>query len=380
MNSDGVIKIDTYKSGRFVFSCKYDINRIFSLLIENGVLIRTVNDLPILPNLASNLHEELIRRAIFGTAAIEGNPLSQEQVDQVLSQSKTFKTTEKAEKEIQNLKITYDYLRNLRNISQLKLDEDYIKKLHELITYDVEYESNIPGKYRNHIVKVGDIKHGGVYTPPKIYEDIKNLMSEYIKWINSESVLKLAPEIRAALAHLHFSLIHPFGDGNGRTARIIEAFVLYQSGIKYVPVMLSNYYYRNIDDYYVSFSKTIMNEENDVTDFIEFILKGVKESLYNIKDSITFFIRKFTLRDYYYFLRQNKLITSRQYDLLILLLDHQESFTLQDLKNKPYFNLLFRNVSERTARRDLIKLKSRNLLNRKNGNFEINFKYLEEIM
>lgn len=379
MDQNCIRKVNTYKSGKFVFSCKYDMHRLLPILIENEVLIQTVKDLPILPNLASTLQEELIKRSIFGTAAIEGNPLTEERVAEILSNPKSSKTTEDAEKEINNLKKTYDFLRKSKTISKIKLGEDTIRKLHQFITKDVKYESNIPGQYRNHVVKVGDSKHGGIYTPPKIIDDIKKLMSEYVEWINSESVLKLYPEIRAALAHLHFSLIHPFGDGNGRTARIIEAFILIQSGIKYVPTMLSNYYYRFIDDYYWAFSKSIKNKENDVTDFLEFVLKGVKDSLYIIKERITYFIRKFTLRDYYSFLKQQKIITSRQYDLLIILLDHQQFFTLQDLKIKPYLQILYRHVSERTARRDLKRLKDGNFLNSDNRGYKLNFRHLDEL-
>ena len=54
-----------------------------------------------------------------------------------------------------------------------------------------------------------------------------------------------------------FCIIHPFWDGNGRTGRLIEAIILQASNIKYVPRELSNYYYRNVDEYYNSFSKSI---------------------------------------------------------------------------------------------------------------------------
>jgi Fic family protein len=103
-------------------------------------------------------------------------------------------------------------------------------------------------------------------------------MVKFIGWINSEPVKALDPILRGALAHYHLGLIHPFGDGNGRVARIVEAFMLRLSNIKYVPTMLSNYYYRKMDAYYWAFSLARKNKGYDVTPS-EVCLEGVTDSL-----------------------------------------------------------------------------------------------------
>lgn len=84
-------------------------------------------------------------------------------------------------------------------------------------------------------------------------------------------------------------------------------------------------------------------------------------------------IRKVTLRDYYAHLGVIRQITQRQHDLLIVLLDHFEPFSLKDLFDVSPFNILYRNVSEKTARRDLKKLHEKDLLNREKGRYELNF-------
>lgn len=134
---------------------------------------------------------------------------------------------------------------------------------------------------------MGDKAHGGKYTPPKIPDDLKNLVAEYIDWINSEEIVTLDPFLRAALAHYYFCLIHPFWDGNGRTARLIEAILLQTANIKYVPKELSNFYYRNVDDYYIAFSKSI-RVKKEVTAFLEFALTASVESLKSIKNKIIY--------------------------------------------------------------------------------------------
>ena len=86
------------------------------------------------------------------------------------------------------------------------------------------------------------------------------------------------------------------------------------------------------------------------------------ESLKNIKNSIIYLIRKFSLRDFYNFERNRKAITKRQFDLLSLLLDNQINFTLKDLLEKTPFSILYNKTSTQTARRDIKKLADMKLL------------------
>ena len=379
MDNNIAKKILTFKSGNYVFSRKYNEGELLPFLLESRILYETVRDLPILPDLSTQIEEELIRRSIFGTAALEGNPLTEEKVGQIISEPAEGTQMERAEKEIRNLKVAYDsFIRKLQvSESVFKLEEDHIKKIHSIVTHDIEHEYNVPGRYRNHLVKVGDAEHGGVYTPPKALIDIEMLMREFTTWINREDILSLEPPIRAALAHYQFGIIHPFGDGNGRTARLLEALLMRLAGMKYVPIMLSNFYYRNMDDYFWAFSRARKNKEYDVTPFVGFVLQGVVESLNEIKGRIIFFIRKFALRDYYVFLRTGKQITQRQHDLLVMLLDELIPFTLGDLFSVSPFNVLYRAVSERTARRDMKKLVEAQLLYVAEGKYHLNLRVLE---
>ena len=202
-------------------------------------------------------------------------------------------------------------------------------------------------------------------------------MKEYAEWINSEDIKNLSPIIRAALAHYHLGLIHPFGDGNGRTARVIEALLLSAAGIKYIPVMLSNFYYRNIDDYYWAFSNSIKNRENDVTSFLEFVLKGFIEGLKEIKEKIIRLIRIMTFRNYITFLKKNRKLKQRQFDLLTIVLENEFTFTFQDVLENPQFGFLYRKVSERTAKRDLENLCNKKiLLSIEEKKYQLNFKIL----
>ncbi len=356
------IEVMTCKSGKFRFSGEYANADIVGSLIRAVVLNETVVDLPILPELSARLEPDIMYSSISGTAMIEGNAIVGEDVKRIAEGEELERYTQKDKQEVKNLIEAYALLSTVEiSDSPMELTEEIIKDIHTTITKDVQYDSNVPGKYRNIKVHVGDKDHGGVYTPPKILKDIKDLMSVFIDWINSDEIKSLNPFIRAALAHYHFCLIHPFGDGNGRTARLIEALLLQSANIKYVPKELSNFYYRNVDDYYIAFSKSIKNK-GDITPFIEFVLAGAIESLEGIKKSIIYFIRRFSLREYYSFEKRNKNITLRQFELLLLLLDNPTDFTLKDLFEKRPFSLLYNTVSTQTARRDLKKLESKNII------------------
>lgn len=374
-------KFMTHKSGPFRFSREFENENIRQANFEAAILYETIRDLPILPDMSSKLDEELIIRSIFGTAAIEGNPLEEPEVENILSGSASPKTTTTVQQEILNLKKAYDFVDKEVVIGEdLQLSEDVIKKIHILITDGIDYGENVPGKYRNHRVEVGNADHGGVHVPPKIHDDIQDLMGEFIDWINSEDVRSCPFAVfgRAALAHYHLGLIHPFFDGNGRTARLVEGMLLKAAGIEYVPRMLSNYYYKNVDDYYWAFSKSIKSKTYDISPFMEFVFNGVVESLRDIKGRIIFHIRVLFLREFFALMRSVRELTQRQHDLLMILLDDPEPFTRADLFIKPPLRLLYRNVSERTAARDIKKLVDMGLLvSDSEKNYTINYAALD---
>ena len=168
-------------------------------------------------------------------------------------------------------------------------------------------------------------------------------------------------------------------DGNGRISRLVESVILQSSGVKYVPKMLSNFYYKNLDNYYFAFSNSRKNKEHDITAFIEFVVQGYLESLKEIKNKVFHIIKMFTLKDYYRFLRENSKgkISQRQFDLIHLWLNYSDKeLSLKDLLNISPFNLIYSKVNERTARRDLEKLSSQKLLLHKNGKYKINLQVL----
>ncbi len=377
---NSVIKVETFKSGHFALSANFNRTKLEPYLIKAKAIYRSIKYIPILPELMAILEEELIKKSIFGTAAIEGNPLSQEEVDKVISENKDTKDFIEPEIQISNLKKVYRIIKKVKTDikNPYLLNEKIIKRVHSHITTGTDKGNNEPGVYRNELRKVGDTQHGGVYIPPKNLVDIKKLMEAFIQWINSPILLKQDAAIRAALAHYYLALIHPFGNGNGRTARAIEAILLRSAGVRYVSVMLSNYYYRNIDEYFKSFSISERDKDHDITYFLEFFLKGLLSSFEEIQKRIITWIKITTLREYYRGLSKQKKISQRQHDLLNTLIDTPLAFTLKSLFDLDRFKPIYRKVTERTARRDLHQLMKKAIIKKADEDkYELNFDVLD---
>jgi Fic family protein len=379
-----VKKIPTFKSGNFVFSAKFNDEKdseITKIFIDVLVAFESIKYIPILPNMASQIEEELIKKSIFSTAAIEGNSLTQEDVNEIIDDKKTNFSKEKFVKEIQNLKKAYNEIKAINTFNtKTEISQDLIKNYHKIITDSLENETNLPGQYRNTKVIVGNQAHGGTNVPPKIFEDIKKLMEEFVLWINSKELLEMHPVFRSCIAHLTLALIHPFGDGNGRTSRIIEAHILKSAGYRFVYTMLSNYYYKNIDEYFITFSKVLKNKDNDISDFVLFYLKGMLESIKTIREKIYIIITKLSLQSYLLYLKKISQISQRQYDFLSIMLDNNKEVTDKEILEDTNLKIIYGKLSLRTLQRDLKFLLDENLLvlNKETQKYRINFFVLNE--
>ena len=167
------------------------------------------------------LQEHFRTHHIYNSAGIEGNRLTLQETALVLKEG--IDISDKPIKdsiEVKNLGLAFDFLYELSK-SDVQLSENYIRQIHKLIVGDDE--SLRPGDYRN----IGVIITGSEHKPPEPFE-VPIKMTELIEWVKLNKDTN--PIIVAAIAHHEFVKIHPFMDGNGRTARIILNLLLLQKG------------------------------------------------------------------------------------------------------------------------------------------------------
>lgn len=217
---------------------------------------------PFSQNMTRQLRDKLIIEWTYNSNAIEGNTLTLSETKVVLENGITIKGKPlKDHLEIINHKEAIEYIEDLVS-KNVKLSEYDIKGVHYLILKEID--STNAGKYRNENVFISGAKH-----IPPIYMNVpyemQKMIEKYQSWKN------LHPVVRACFLHGEFVKIHPFIDGNGRTARLLLNFELIQSG--YPPVVIKT---ENRVDYYDALDKA--HKTNDYTDFIRIIVDLINES------------------------------------------------------------------------------------------------------
>jgi cell filamentation protein, protein adenylyltransferase len=198
------------------------------------------------------------------------------------------------EQEVRNAREVMFYVANLLGKQpDCPITEELICKLHELTTKDIEYENNTPGAYRAHPVVAAD------YHPPASGDDVRRLMTEFVEWFRSPPAINWDPIVRALVAHLYVISIHPFGDGNGRTSRALESFLLFQGKVNARSFYsLANFYYHNRPEYVWHLDNARFNSANDLTSFVMFGLGGLVTELEEVHRQVLDEVKLISYRDY----------------------------------------------------------------------------------
>src|SRR5204863_7457104 len=128
-----------------------------------------------------------------------------------------------------------------------------------------------------------------VYMPPEA-KDVPQLIREMVAWIRNSELKELPCPIRAAVAHYQFATIHPYYDGNGRTARLLTTLILHLGGYDLKGLYsLEEYYAKKLSDYYAaltvgpSHNYYLGRAESDITGWVEYFCAGMAESFENVK-------------------------------------------------------------------------------------------------
>ena len=210
-------------------------------------------------------------RSIHSSLAIENNQLSLFQVEDVIN----GKMVIGEQKDIQEVKNAYKAYEEIDNINPYSVDD--LKKIHGILTFLIEDDA---GKFRNHGEAVYDGNVQIFMAPP--HTMVPKLMDNLFNWMN-EAKDKVNPLILSSIFHYEFVFIHPFSDGNGRTARLWQTAILadWEEMFKYLPI--ESMIKKNQQDYY----KAIYNCNNagNSTEFIEFMLKMINDTIDEMMNS-----------------------------------------------------------------------------------------------
>jgi Fic family protein len=128
-----------------------------------------------------------------------------------------------------------------------------------------------------------------VYTGPEA-KKVEKLCRDLIGWINSSESESINPVIVAGVVHQEIAAIHPFSDGNGRTARALATLILYQRGYDFRKLFaLEDYYNKDGQNYYdaINIGKKYEERRVDFTAWLEYFVRGFREEIGSVKNKIT---------------------------------------------------------------------------------------------
>lgn len=215
-----------------------------------------------------NLQKDTRIRNGHASTAIEGNPLTLEQVRALEEGRELVASDQRSEREVLNY---FAGLRYVEKQSKLKrVRHEHIFELHLLLAESV-MDQGAAGSYRTMNVQVG--KH----LPPP-HEDVSPQMFELLEWWNTDS-LKLSPILSSAILHYRFEDIHPFADGNGRTGRALALWDLYRRGFDaHYLFSVDEYYWEDRPAYYQALSQ-VREDGEDLTQWLEYCSQGLLNTL-----------------------------------------------------------------------------------------------------
>ena len=204
--------------------------------------------------------------SVHSSVAIENNPLSLEQVKDVIN----GKLVIGEQKDIQEVKNAYKAYEMLKDINPYSIDD--LKKVHGVMTFLVE---EVSGEFRTSSEGVFDDNGNCIFICPP-GDRVNSLMNDLFEWLN-ENKDTIHPLILSSIFHYEFVFIHPFTNGNGRTVRLWQNSILYKwkDIFEYLPIESKIHKYQ--DEYYNSIAKCHKNANSNV--FIEFMLKMIDETL-----------------------------------------------------------------------------------------------------
>jgi Fic family protein len=292
------------------FSMRVDMadHDLIRALAEAKTLARAIKDIPLAPGARTRFDALNVMRWARGTTGIEGSELTEDEVMAVLAAEEGSGLPPGPPQEHERPGILgVPGIRGVRNAADLmdfvetaiaidpsaSLNEDLIRDFHRRLTSGVRHQGNVPGHYRSHPVTTLS------YRPPDHSSEIRSLMREFIDWFNGGPPKDWDPIVQALVAHFYVMSIHPFGDGNGRTARAVESFLLCKTGVSVRRFCsLANFYYQNRAEYAETLDRVRFETAPDLTPFVRFAVYGLVSELGNVHRDVMEEVRLISYRDH----------------------------------------------------------------------------------
>jgi len=276
-----------------MFNPKYSINsQILNSISQIESSKAIIDASPIIPAYEKQFQEEAIVNAVHYGTKLEGNDLSFNQVAKVMEGKQVY-AAKRDIQEVINYREVMDYLENL---SQKKESE---KKLYEKQTLCSIHQQTVQGivpedqtgQFRNLQVTIRNSVTDEIFFRPPPPIEVEYLIEDFFKWLNSETAKQTHPVLKAGITHYTLVAIHPFTEGNGRTARAMTTLVLMQENYNIKRLFaLEEYFDRHAERYYNSLQAVSMQKgeigDRDQTPWLEFFTTALSTELKKIEEKV----------------------------------------------------------------------------------------------
>lgn len=349
---------------------KFDADT-WMLLGEAASKAKHIAGVPLAPSAAKKLYQLFLAKGALATTAIEGNTLTEEQViAQVEGKLKLPPSQQYLQQEVKNVIDACVWLvTDLDKNGPQPINVDFCNKLNSFVLKDLDLDEGIhPGEIRHHSVVVGNVYRGA---PPEDCHFLLEEMCSHIEQIecSGDNVQHLAI-LTALFAHIYMALIHPYGDGNGRTARLLEYYILLRAGMAQpTGHLLSNHYNKTRNNYYRELDR-ISKSGGDTQSFVKYALQGFVDGLKEQIDYIRNEQINVTWINYVHskFSGMNGSADTRRRELVLELSDHDEPVKISELMDmSAHIAREYANKTDKTLTRDINVLVEMDLIVRQPG-------------
>jgi Fic family protein len=349
--------------------------------------IDSMLNMPIRPDYRQQLLIVSLNKGALATTAIEGNTLTEEELNQILSGKNLAPSKRYLQTEVENIITAFNTILTelVEEKSPAIISPELIKRFNEMVGRNIgETFGGNPGHLRRRNVTVG------LYRPPA-FEKVEDLVNKLCDWLLKEFHYGREQTfddavIEAIVTHVYIAWIHPFLDGNGRTARLMEFYLLMRSGVPNIAShILSNHYNNTRNEYYRQLQNA--SETGNLSAFIEYALEGFCDGLENIikvihKDQTELTWRNFVHDEIEKMQDEGKNTkTLRRIRQLAYYIPADRFYSIGKIR---YLNAKiteeYINLNEITLRRDLDLLVEKKLLITEKSKYSANYRLLQNLL
>ncbi|MFZ2414129.1 MAG: Fic family protein [Candidatus Cryosericum sp.] len=215
------------------------------------------------------------------TTHIEGTQLTLEQATQLLAGQSLPETDPDDVRELLNYRTAFDLVAEYVGSGE-PVTEALIREIHKRLVKDVRGGSATPGQYRlRQNLIVNSVTRETVYTPPPAHE-VQPLMTDFIAWLNADMGINTV--LVSGIAQFQLVHIHPFIDGNGRTARLLTTLVMYRGNYDFKRLFtISEFYDRDRSAYYAAL-QSVRDHNMDMTGWLEYYVSGLATQMQEVRN------------------------------------------------------------------------------------------------